>query len=242
VLAPRGLGINDPRFVETIAELKADAGISLMVAQIFRAPLLNAVAMPLNYHPGQLPHYRGIAATGWSIYNGESESGFSFHRMVEQVDRGPILLQGAVPLGPRSGSAQTERAKSKAASSQLHAWFDVLSSGDCAGVEQAGGSGYTRADERAIRTIAQPSELTLHELELRLRSFEWLYLMLAGRYRPVTALRRTGRLRHNHELSFRTADDIAVEVSRLMYLPPVLHRALGPLYGSAYSPPAEVSE
>jgi methionyl-tRNA formyltransferase len=234
VLAPRRLGINDADFVETIEKLQPDAGISLMVAQIFRAPLLGACGVPLNYHPGLLPHYRGIAATGWSIYNGESESGFTFHRMVEQVDRGPILLQGTVPLGPRSVAAQTERAKSKAARAALGAWFDILLSRELSGVEQTDGSTFTRADERAIRTVEHPDRLSLHELDLRVRAFEYIYLRLDGRDWNVTALRRIGRAHRTRPLAFTTADGVSVQASRLRHLPPTLYRALKRAPGSSH--------
>ncbi|HSR98436.1 MAG TPA: formyltransferase family protein [Kofleriaceae bacterium] len=237
LLAPRERGINDPEFVETVRRLRPDVGISLMVAQIFRAPLLDACAVPLNYHPGLLPHYRGIAATGWSIYKSERESGFTFHRMVEQVDRGPILLQGTVPLGPRSIAAQTERAKTKAARARLAEWFDILAAREFAGVEQTDGSTFTRVDERAIRTVEHPEQLSLDELDLRLRAFEYIYLTLAGQDWAATALRRLGRSRRDRRLAFTTADGVAVRVSRLRHVPPMMYRALKPLYGSPHSPP-----
>lgn len=231
VLAPRKLGINDPEFVEMIRRLRPGVGISLMVAQIFRAPLLDACVVPLNYHPGLLPHYRGIAATGWSIYKGESQSGFTYHRMVEQVDRGPVLLQGTVPLGPRSIAAQTERIKTKVARSQLAPWFNILVAREFTGIKQTAGSIFTRADERAIRTVEHPDQLSLEELDLRIRSFEYIYLRLAGREWAATALRRIGRLQRNRRLAFTTADDVSVQVSRLRHVPPVLYRTLRPLYG-----------
>lgn len=241
VLAPRARGINDPEFVQAIAALAPDAGVSLMVAQIFRAPLLKACRVPLNYHPGVLPEYRGIAATGWSIYNGESQSGFTFHRMVEQVDSGPILLQGGVPLGPRSIAAQAERAKTKAATSQIDAWLDIVSAREFAGVEQSGGSSFTRADELAIRTIEHPQQLSMQELDLRVRAFEYIYLRLGGRDWAATALRRVGHSRRIRRLAFTTSDGVEVRVSRLRHVPPALYMALESLYRKRTAPPPRPS-
>ena len=54
------------------AEIAPDASLALMVGQIFRGPLLDACRRPINFHDGLLPNYRGVAATGWSVYRGES--------------------------------------------------------------------------------------------------------------------------------------------------------------------------
>src|SRR5271165_2064100 len=120
VLAPRERGVNDPSFVEAIQRLEPDAAIVLMVAQIFGPSLLAACSAPINYHNGLLPQYRGVAATGWSIYEGAPRSGFSFHQMIEAVDRGPILLQGSVPVGPGAAAAPIVRAKTRLACTELN--------------------------------------------------------------------------------------------------------------------------
>ena len=69
-----------------------------MVGQIFRAPLLDACRRPINYHDGLLPNYRGVAATGWSIYRGESQSGFTFHRMASGSTGARSCVQGRVQV------------------------------------------------------------------------------------------------------------------------------------------------
>jgi methionyl-tRNA formyltransferase len=52
----------------------------------------------LNGHPSKLPHYRGPMPFGWQIRGGETEIGFTFHRMDAAFDTGAILAQGAVPF------------------------------------------------------------------------------------------------------------------------------------------------
>jgi methionyl-tRNA formyltransferase len=228
VLVPRDRRVNDEQFVETLRALEPDATIALMVAQIFRSPLLEACDQPLNYHDGLLPDYQGVAATGWSIYEGAPRSGFTFHRMNEMVDQGPILLQGDVAVGPGATAARLERAKTALARSQLGTLFDLL----IARVERAPGpartgSSFSRAARHAIRTIEDPEALSLDELELRLRAFEIIDLTLAGRPWRVTALRRVAGRPHNRGLAFTTADGVLVEPSRTRHLPPVVDRALG---------------
>ncbi|HEV2975832.1 MAG TPA: formyltransferase family protein [Solirubrobacteraceae bacterium] len=234
VLAPRAAGVNDPRFVEAVERLEPDIALSLMVSQIFRAPLLAACGTPVNYHPGLLPDYQGVDPTGWSIYRGEPTSGFSFHLMSEQIDRGPILLQGAVALGPSSVTAPVERAKTRLARSRLNELFDLLAR-PLAGARRQDrpGSSFSRADSAAIRDVEQPERLTLAELELRLRAFEIVDLTLAGRRWRTTALRRARRRARSGRLAFTTADGVAVEPSRVLHLPPLTYRTLLPAIRSA---------
>jgi methionyl-tRNA formyltransferase len=62
----------------------------------------DALAVPrlgaLNGHPGLLPEHRGPSPVAWAIRNGENEVGFTFHRMVAELDAGPILARGTAPL------------------------------------------------------------------------------------------------------------------------------------------------
>jgi Formyl transferase len=235
VLRPRDRGVNDPDFIATIERLRPDATIALMVSAIFRSPLLAACRLPLNYHNALLPRYRGVGATGWSIYEGDAESGFSFHQMIEQVDGGPILLQGSLPIGPRASAAPLERAKTALASSRLNELFDRLVGGSTGATEQHGpGSSYNRAALREIRTVARPQELTLAELELRLRAFETLELTLdGGSSWSTTALRRARPRARKNPLAFTTADGVPVQASRLNHLPPALYRPLRPIIKAA---------
>ncbi len=234
VLAPRAGGVNDASFVEAVERLQPDVALSLMVSQRFRAPLLAACGTPVNYHPGLLPDYQGVDPTAWSIYRDEPRSGFSFHLMDEQVDRGPILLQGSVALEPTSVAAPVERAKTLLARARLNELFDLLAAPLAGASDQdRPGSSFTRADGAAIRNVEQPERLTLAELELRMRAFEIVDLTLGGRRWRTTALRRVGRRARSRRLAFTTADGVTVEPSRVLHLPPSLYRVLLPAIRSA---------
>lgn len=234
VLRAGARGVNDPGFVARVESLAPDATLNLMAAQIYRAPLLDACKRPINYHNGLLPQYRGVAATGWSIYRHAPRSGYTFHGMTEQVDGGPILLQGAVPVGPQASARAVERAKTRRACADLSRCVDLLVSGSHARVAQEGpASSFSRADLRAICTVEKPHELTLDELRLRLRAFEMLDLTLTGGSWPTTALRRVRRGAHRRALAFTTADGIRVEPSRIRHLPPRIHRLTSALGSSA---------
>jgi methionyl-tRNA formyltransferase len=61
-----------------------------------------ALAVPelgaINGHPSLLPRYRGPSPVAWAIRNGDNEIGFTFHRMDAELDTGPVLAQGVMPL------------------------------------------------------------------------------------------------------------------------------------------------
>ncbi|MEV0764792.1 methionyl-tRNA formyltransferase [Nocardia sp. NPDC050435] len=55
----------------------------------------------LNVHDSLLPAYAGFSPVIWALINGECEVGVTAHMMNEDLDAGDIVLQRAVPVGPR---------------------------------------------------------------------------------------------------------------------------------------------
>lgn len=54
----------------------------------------------INFHYAPLPAYRGPAPLFWMIRNQVKEAGVTVHRMDENFDTGPVLLQQSLPLLP----------------------------------------------------------------------------------------------------------------------------------------------
>lgn len=52
----------------------------------------------INFHYGLLPDYRGMNIPSWVIYNGERETGFTWHYINAKVDDGRILAQEKFPI------------------------------------------------------------------------------------------------------------------------------------------------
>jgi methionyl-tRNA formyltransferase len=227
---PGERGVNDPGFVARVRdELRPDATLAFMVAQIFRGPLLAACGAPANYHNGLLPAYRGVGATEWGIYDGEPHPGFAFHRMSERVDEGPILLQGSVSVTPGATPAEVERAKTDHAETKVDAMIDLLVQGEPGRPQEGQARVFTRADLTAIRAVGDPRRLDWDELERRTRAFGQIEIELDGECWEVTALRPVGRRVRHPQLVFRTADGVRVEPTRCKHLPPMLYRAYRPL-------------
>ena len=78
----------------------ADAAVVVAYGRILPAGFL--VAPPLgciNVHFSLLPNYRGAAPVNWAIVRGETETGVTTMRIVEELDAGAILLQRATAIG-----------------------------------------------------------------------------------------------------------------------------------------------
>ena len=102
--APEGIDVVIPATRGAIAPLLRAYHPDVLVCNGFPWKIPpDALAVPrlgaVNGHPSLLPRYRGPCPVGWAIRNGETEIGFTFHRMDAELDTGPILAQASIPLG-----------------------------------------------------------------------------------------------------------------------------------------------
>lgn len=52
----------------------------------------------LNIHPSLLPKYKGLHTHKRVLENGDSEHGATVHYVTEELDGGPLIIQGAIPV------------------------------------------------------------------------------------------------------------------------------------------------
>ena len=52
----------------------------------------------INHHPALLPRHRGPIPFAWTMRAGDSEWGFTWHRMDAELDTGNLLAQGSLPV------------------------------------------------------------------------------------------------------------------------------------------------
>lgn len=102
--APEGLDVVIPASRERMAPLIRGYEPDLLLCLGFPWKIpADALAVAklgaVNGHPSLLPHYRGPSPVSWAIRNGETEGGFTFHRMDAELDTGPILAQAPIALG-----------------------------------------------------------------------------------------------------------------------------------------------
>jgi len=101
---PDGVDVLMPARRASIAPLLASAQPDLVVCMGFPWKIpADALAVPelgwLNGHPSSLPRHRGPVPVAWAIRNGDEELGITFHFMDAELDTGPIVAQGTMPIG-----------------------------------------------------------------------------------------------------------------------------------------------
>jgi methionyl-tRNA formyltransferase len=224
LLVPPSRDVNHPALAAELCDrLGADLALSVGCRQILRPPLLAAFDLVANVHDGLLPAHRGLAATSWSLYLGDAESGYSVHRVDAGVDTGPVLLSEALPVDPAEGLDVLLRRKTRRLAERMGEVLDALARRS-RGTPQAAGGAYRGARELAgITTVPDPSALPWDELRRRLAAFGAVRLELAGRRWEVTALRPVAAGRRRR-LAFTTRDGIAVEPYRFRHLPRSFYR------------------
>jgi len=99
-VAAEGLGIPvlQPERLEGSVDLPAGTIITCAYGAIV-PPILLARHVWLNVHPSLLPRWRGAAPVERAIMAGDSETGVTIIKLIEELDAGPIAAQQAFPIG-----------------------------------------------------------------------------------------------------------------------------------------------
>jgi methionyl-tRNA formyltransferase len=107
VLQPTKL--RDEAFLAAVAELRPDLGVVAAYGRILPDALL---AIPrlgmINVHASLLPAYRGAAPVHRAVIAGDSVTGVTIMRVVQELDAGPMLARVSVPIGPDATSPEVE--------------------------------------------------------------------------------------------------------------------------------------
>ena len=137
--------LRDPEFVEALRALRPDLGIVIA----FRMLPEIVWAMPrlgtFNLHASLLPQYRGAAPINWAIINGETETGVTTFLLNHEIDKGAILDQVRVPIGPEDTVGTMYERLMNLGTSLVTRTVDRISAGDITPVEQQS------VDERTLR-------------------------------------------------------------------------------------------
>jgi methionyl-tRNA formyltransferase len=90
-----------PEYRRHVESLEPDLMISAAYALIVPADVLAVPTIgAINVHPSLLPDYRGVGAVWWALYEGCSRVGVTVHEMTAGIDKGPILGQASLDVGP----------------------------------------------------------------------------------------------------------------------------------------------
>lgn len=105
VRTPRRL--KDPEEQARFAALRLDVAVVAAYGLILPKPILEAPRRGcLNVHASLLPRWRGAAPIQRAILAGDAETGITIMQMDEGLDTGGILLQKALPIGPRTTASE----------------------------------------------------------------------------------------------------------------------------------------
>jgi methionyl-tRNA formyltransferase len=107
------LELEQPRKIRTeqsydlFESYDADVAVVVAYGRILPNEFLNAPKHGcINVHFSLLPKYRGAAPVNWAIVNGETETGVTTMRIVQELDAGPILLQRATKIATDETAAK----------------------------------------------------------------------------------------------------------------------------------------
>lgn len=91
--------VNKPQYIEMVRESRAEIAISWNWLTLIGQQLLDQFPLGVvNAHTGDLPRFRGNACPNWAILVDEPRIVVTLHRMVVELDAGPILLQRSMDL------------------------------------------------------------------------------------------------------------------------------------------------
>ena len=95
-LVPPGPGLVDALGGTPCDVLFSIANLRVLPPEVLRLARREAI----NFHDGPLPAYAGLNVPSWALIHGEREHAVTWHRMVEAVDRGAILMEERFPIAP----------------------------------------------------------------------------------------------------------------------------------------------
>lgn len=181
VVVPR-----DPRHPQT--DPRWDVLLSLFWKYKFDGDLLAGFRQAINYHNGLVPDYRGLRATPWSIYRGETRSGFTVHHISERLDAGNVLITDSVEIRPDDTVRDVELRKTRRAIESLPAVLDAVEHAQL-GTPQPAPERYNRVqDIERLKRIEDPGDVDSVELLRRIRAFGPVTALVRGEIVTISGL------------------------------------------------------
>jgi methionyl-tRNA formyltransferase len=91
--------VRDPELARWIRAEGVDLLLNVHSLFVAHRDVVGAPAIgSFNLHPGPLPHYAGLNAPSWAIYNREARHGVTVHWMEPGIDTGAIAYERAFPV------------------------------------------------------------------------------------------------------------------------------------------------
>lgn len=85
----------------------------------------------INWHNALLPYHKGRNAEVWAIYDGDKQTGVTWHRIIEDVDAGDILCQRALPIDEKLTAMQLYKKQCELGEAMFAEILEPVLAGTC---------------------------------------------------------------------------------------------------------------
>lgn len=90
---------DDPDVIRLVRQWSPDVLFSLYYRDRISDDILSIPSKgAVNLHPSLLPQYKGAFSAPWVIFNGEKQTGITYHYMTSEIDAGDIILQKKIDI------------------------------------------------------------------------------------------------------------------------------------------------
>ena len=121
----------DPKFVEKLKSVEADAFVVASYGQILPKTVLDLPrAGCFNLHASLLPQYRGAAPIQHALMNGEDVTGVTLMLMDEGMDTGGVIAETAIGIGREETAGELHDRLAVVAAQLVEIWIVRLAAGD----------------------------------------------------------------------------------------------------------------
>lgn len=184
---------DDAEVEEAARSFAPDLILSSSYRKKIKAEVLGLCPDALNFHPSLLPKHKGCFSGFWSIFEGDTETGVTCHRMVEKFDEGRLIHAARMPLDGTETSVSIYKALLPVTETCMRQVLELIKAGALPeGEAQEPGSGSYHFRNLPFKGIVQP-EWPEERAERFIRAmhfppFEGACIMVRGEKRPCETL------------------------------------------------------
>ncbi len=119
--------VNGSAFIQFLKKEEIDLVVSVSASQIFKEELLGIPPLGcINLHNGELPKYKGMLPNFWQMFNGETHTTLTIHRMAVKLDEGDIIFTRKTEIGSNTTLEELiKRTKENSASALMDLLIDI---------------------------------------------------------------------------------------------------------------------
>lgn len=121
--------IRQKEFLDQLQTTQARIYVVAAFGRILPAKLLEIPELIINVHASLLPRWRGAAPIERAIMAGDTQTGISIMKLVEELDAGDVMLQTELPIGPDITGGELRDQLAKQGAQTLINALDLLDRG-----------------------------------------------------------------------------------------------------------------